>query len=248
MELLGDGRYFGSAAGCPDLAHVFFSLLYFSREVSDFINGREKKPFSPSSPLPPPLPLPPPPAANAEIVEPDGVFGRSKAKAAIFFADKDGNSNINLSENGDSSKNIVAFAEGNEQEKELGEEDIFTDLTDITDMFGVECFSFSSDDAPDSGDAASGDDNLGAVKALGALRAETLNLLKVIGGSNVGRGEKLQASETLRELEGTNLFAQVENAAGGASRVELMRLELGKVWNEAYEAGDNGDEQMDINF
>lgn len=215
------------------LIWFMFSLLYFSREVSDFVNGRGRKPSLPPS------------VANVENVENKSVFGGSKTNAATFFAGEDENNNDIKIKIGDYNKNIATFAEESRQAQASDEEegDFGDDFDDLTGMFDLEFGSNDGgdddDDDDDSGDVASGEENLGAAKTLGELKAETLNLLKVIGGdgSDAGVEEKLQASETLRELEGTDLFSQVETASGGSARVELMRLELDKLWNEMYEMG-----------
>jgi hypothetical protein len=194
---------------------LLFSLLYFSREVSDFLNGRGtrgKKEISPNS--------------TAENL---AIFGGSKTDPSIFFGRKDENINGVDSSRDENIKNIVTFAEENEA-VEVDDQD---DCDDLTDMFDLE---YPADD--DSGDAVSHEENenMRGIKTFGELKEETANLLKVIGGANreVSEAEKLRARETLNDLRGTDLYSKVEKVCN----VELMRQELDRLWNEEYERGD----------
>jgi hypothetical protein len=250
---------------------LLFSVLYFSKEVSNFLTGGGKK-------------LPMSSSTDMNLAANLGIFGGSRTDTAIFFAKESENTNKisdnkidyseknaifakesenNNSNNGieiDYNKKDAIFAEKNKVDDDDGlDDDSFNagdDFADLTSMFDLEFENSdgnnnnnnNNDEDNDSGEAVSGEENVGVIKTFDELRKESFNVLKVIGGGDeASKEEKLQARKTLNELRGTDLFSQIESISG-ASKVELMRLELDKLWSEAYEAGDTGSEQMDIDF
>jgi phage host-nuclease inhibitor protein Gam len=201
-----------------------FSLLYFSREISCFLTRKRKK-------VPAPANTVPHDQATASVT----IFGGSKTNPANFFTAKDENNKNNILESNDNSKNVATFAGGeNEGEAvEEEEEEEEGDWEDLERMFNCE-YGENEAKVYDSDDAVSEEENVGAskIKTFGELQEDALNLLRVyVGDENVGVAEKLRAKETLNELRGTDLFSQIENAAG-ASRAELMRQELARLWDE----------------
>jgi hypothetical protein len=206
------------------LIWLMFSLLYFSKEITNLLSGKNKKLH----------------VSNDTGVDQVAIFGGSKTDTALFFAPCDENNNNIDCRKDDYNKNIATFAEENE-EGEVNKQSDFEDsyFEDLTNMFDLE---FNNLNEFDSDDAINAEGNIEVVKTLGELHKETLNVLKVItggDGEDVSKEEKLQAGKTLNELQGTDLFSQIESVSG-TSKVELMRQALNKLWDEEFEKGDKG--------
>jgi hypothetical protein len=139
---------------------------------------------------------------------------------------------------------FASFASANELENvaENGDEFIGGDaFGDVTNLFDAD-FDY---EVYDSGDKASAEESIGPpAKTFEELSAAVTDLLKVMG-SNAGSSsaeDRQRARRALGELQGTDLFAQVEQAAGGSGSAALMRRELEKMWDQEYESGDSAGE------
>ncbi|MDR0415544.1 MAG: DUF4122 domain-containing protein [Prevotellaceae bacterium] len=228
------------------LIWLMFSLLYFNREVSDFLNGRRNR-------------LPPPGKAEekkegkkeeSEKEEDSGVFGKSRTDSATFFACSDEN-NILLGEksNEHSNKNVT-FVEGDGAEEGLSEEESGKEMVDISSLFDVELKDYEEEEQ-DSDDAVSEEEGIApVVKTFDELSEDVSDMMKVMaaaGADGCSTAENVRACRALNELRGTDLFSQVENAAGGAEKVELLRRELDALWQQEYEQG-NSQQPAEIDF
>jgi hypothetical protein len=213
------------------LIWLMFSLLYFSREVSDFLNGGRRKP--------------PAAGGGGEGAAAGGaILGRSMTDFAAFADSK----NVELvkfhdKKNGNSGiiENNATFASASEANEAEDEDEFGDGLDDVSSQFDVE--------AHESGDEASVEESVGpAAKTFEELSAAVTDLLKVMGGAAEGSSaeERQRARRALGELQGTDLFSQVEQAAGGTGSAALMRRELEAIWEQGYESGDSaGDGDRD---